>query len=132
MPKTKRENRLAALQLKMPPITDPHGVRRVIALLFGFHGRCDTVHCRRAKNCVGEAASCFDAFWWDVPEIHKDLFRAMIKARQAGAKTAAEIEAVAIANVMAHYKTAEKLVAPPPAMPEKPHREPAMPRCRIL
>lgn len=127
----KRHDRLAELRRKVPKIDSDHAVHRVIALLFNFHGRCKNTACRRAKNCLGEGAPCFDAFWWDLPEIQKDLFREMIKARVAGAKTAAEIEAVAIANVMAHYKTAEKLAAAAQAMPEKP-REIVLPRARIL
>jgi hypothetical protein len=132
MPKLTRQKCLAALQRKMPPITDKHGTRRLIALLFGFCGRCENRHCRRADKCVGEDASCFKAFWPAVPEIEKDLFREMVKARIAGARTAAEIEAVAIGKVMAHYKMAEKFAAPEHGPPEKPLREPILPRARIL
>jgi hypothetical protein len=141
LPKTKRENRLAALQRKMPPITDPHGVRRLVALLFGFHGCCENVHCRRAKKCLGETASCFDAFWPVVPEIRKDLFREMIKARHAGAKTAAEIEQRAVEAVMRHYSMTESLaaarngVASPeveeaPARNDAPSPSTSQPNCR--
>lgn len=128
MPKTKRHDRLAELRRKVPKITDEHGVRRVIALLFGFCGRCENDHCRRAKNCVGDGAPCFDAFWWDLPDIQKDLFREMIKARRGGAKTAAEIERRAIEAVMRHYETAEGLAAArQDGIPPQPHRAPSEP-----
>lgn len=103
MPKSRRHDRLAALQRKMPPLSDPHGVRRFIALCFGFHAACENRACRRAAQCVGEKAECFDAFWWDLPEIRKDCYREMIKARIAGALTREEIQAVAFARIMAHY-----------------------------
>jgi hypothetical protein len=87
----------------MPDINEPHATRRFIALVFGFYARCENRHCRRASQCVGEGAPCFDAFWWDLPEIRKDIYREMIKARVAGAKTKEEIENVVFPKIMAHY-----------------------------
>jgi hypothetical protein len=97
------KNRLADLQRRMPSITDECGVRRFIALVFGFYARCENRNCRRKSQCVGEGAPCFDAFWWDLPEIRKDLYREAIKARVAGAKTREEIENIVFPKIMAHY-----------------------------
>jgi hypothetical protein len=99
----KRQQRIADLKRNWPDLSDPHGVRRAVALMFGFYRRCGNSGCRRAKKCIGVEASCFDALWPEVPEIQKDLFRAMIEARHAGATTAAEIGALAFAKIMAHY-----------------------------
>ena len=128
------KNRLAAFERKQPQITDPQGVRRLIALFFRFHGRCANRHCRRAQKCVGAEAPCFDAFWWDLPEIEKDLFREMVKARVAGATTPEEIERRAIEALMRYYKGAEKFAAPAKnaVQDAAPPREPILPRARIL
>jgi hypothetical protein len=88
----KRHDPNAALRKKIPRITGDDGVRRFIALFFQFYKRCENRQCRRAEKCCGESRSCFNAFWWDMPEYQKVWFRAMIEARAAGAKTAAEIE----------------------------------------
>jgi hypothetical protein len=144
MPKSKRHRRPDTLARKMPDIEAPHGTRRVIAYLFGFCRRCDNVHCRRANKCVGEAAPCFDAYWPDVPEILKDLFREIIRARQAGAVTPEEIQNAAFAKIMAYYtpeqiRAAAANIAPQkasrgPAMPDAPPAPPppVLPRARIL
>ena len=100
MPKHKPHD---ALRRKMPDIKAPHGVHRFIALGFKFYERCENRHCRRASQCVGAGAPCFDAFWWDLPEIRKNIYREMVKARVAGAKTAEEVEKIAFAKIMAHY-----------------------------
>ena len=99
----KRHDRLAELKRKMPDIRAEHGAHRFTALVFGFYSRCQNGACRRMKKCVGDGAPCFDAFWWDLPEIQKDIFREMVKARMAGATTAEEIQSVAFAKIMAHY-----------------------------
>lgn len=107
----KRHEPLTALQRKMPKITDEHGVRRFIALSFRFYERCDNRGCRRAGQCVGEGAPCFDAFWWDLPAVRKDIFRETIKARVNGAATAEEIEAVVFSKIMATYSQEQVLAA---------------------
>ena len=131
---------LTPLQRKMPSIGDPCGVRRVTALVLGFHAKCRD-ECRRAKNCVGAGAPCFDAFWWGLPEIQKDIFREMVKARVAGAGTAEEIENAAFARIMAVYSpeqilaAAEEVRSPRPArntVREQARPEPVLPRARIL
>lgn len=106
----KKSNRLAQLQQKMPSIDDPCGVRRFVALAFGFHGKCRD-ECRRAQNCVGAGAPCFDAFWPGLPKIRKDIYREMVKARVAGAKTAKEIRDAALTRIMAMYSREEILAA---------------------
>jgi hypothetical protein len=108
MPKTERHCSVIELQRKKPDITsDKHGVPRFVALLFGFYRRCNNGNCRRAKKCVGRDASCFHAFWPDLPEICKNMFREQIKARAAGAKTAEEIEAIVFPKMMAQYTLEE-------------------------
>jgi hypothetical protein len=103
MPKTKRHRHPTELQRRMPHISDEHGTRRVVALLFGFYRRCENGDCRRSKKCVGKDASCFAVFWPALPEIRKDLFREAIKAQAASAKTIAEVEAVVFPKIMARY-----------------------------
>ena len=107
----RRHDRLVEMQRKMPKITDEHGVRRFIALCFQFYERCENRACRRAGQCVGEGTPCFDAFWWDLPEIRKDIYREMVKARVAGAKTVEEIEAIVFPKIMAIYSHEEILAA---------------------
>jgi hypothetical protein len=104
MPKSisNSDRHFAELKRKMPNLNDEHGVHRFIALIFGFHKRCRD-ECRRTKKCVGAGAPCFDQFWWDLPEIRKDMFRETVKARIAGAKTADETEAIVFPKIMAHY-----------------------------
>lgn len=94
---------IAALRRKMPRIDDEFAGRRIIALCFDFYARCKNRGCRRAGQCVGESAECFDAFWPDLPEIRKDLYREMVKARVAGAKTREEIENIAFPRILARY-----------------------------
>jgi hypothetical protein len=125
----------------MPKITDESGVRRFIALGFHFYERCENRGCRRAGQCIGEGAPCFDAFWWDLPAIRKDIYREMVKARVNGAKTAQEIEDVAFSRIMKMYSqeqilaAAAELRSPKPAGDpgrEPAHPRPVLPRARIL
>jgi hypothetical protein len=142
----RHHDRLAELRRKMPKITDQHGVRRFIALGFRFYERCENRACRRAGQCVGEAAPCFDAFWWDLPEIRKDIYRESVRARMEGAKTAEEIEAAVFPKIMAVYSREQILAAAAALRSPKPARyprgepaisepvlpEPVLPRARIL
>jgi hypothetical protein len=97
------QQRIAELKRNWPKLSDPHGVRRAVALMFNFYSCCGNSGCRRAKKCIGAEAPCFNILWPEVPEIQKDFFRAMIEARRTGATTVAEIEAFAFAKIMAHY-----------------------------
>jgi hypothetical protein len=119
---TKKHDRPTELRRKMPKITNEHGVRRFIALCFCFYERCENRGCRRAGQCVGDGAPCFDAFWWDLPEIHKDIYREMIKARVAGARTVAEIEDAVFPKIMAMYSREQILAAEADLQSPKPAR----------
>jgi hypothetical protein len=142
---SKSEERLAALRRKIPNVkTDPHGARRFAALCFAFYERCENRACRRAGQCVGKTALCFDVFWPGLPEIQKDIYREMVKARFDGAKTPEEIEAVAFAKIMTWYTPQEIYAAAAQAgvqqaqkpvrerVQPRPDREPVLPRARIL
>jgi hypothetical protein len=121
-------------------------VRRFIALGFRFYERCENRGCRRAGQCVGEDAPCFDALWWDLPEIRKNIYRESVKARLDGAKTAEEIEAAVSPKIMAMYSPEEIHAAAAALRSPKPVRnprgesaisepvlpEPVLPRARIL
>jgi hypothetical protein len=46
-----------------------------------------------------------------LPEIRKDIYREMVKARVAGARTAEEIQAAAFTKIMAMYSHEQILAA---------------------
>jgi hypothetical protein len=58
--------------------------RRFIADLFTFWFACPDDRCRRRRACAGDPYTCFERYWWLVPETHKINFRTFIRARVAG------------------------------------------------
>lgn len=58
--------------------------RRYIADLFTFWFACPDNSCRRRRACAGDPYTCFERYWWLVPEAHKINFQTFIRARVAG------------------------------------------------
>ena len=57
---------------------------RFIADLFTFWLACPNDGCRRRRACAGDANTCFERYWWLVPEAHKISFNSFVRARVAG------------------------------------------------